>query len=289
MAAEKSSAIRRRRLRTELRRAREAVNLTQEQVTQEMEWSLSKLIRIETGAVGVSANDLKALLALYGVDDPERVRELKELARASRRRPEWWSIYRDLINEPYGRYMEMEAAASLVRQYQPLLVPGLLQTEEYARAIMKSGGPMDLSDEKAARYVDLRLTRQRELFSHEQYRVNALLGEASVRQIVGGPEVARNQLTALVEGRHPGVTVRVVPFGAGAHPGLTTGGFVILEFSDPMDDDVLCLEAAHDDIIERDHPVTVARYRNAFSKLEKLALSREKTTLLLKRLIDDIS
>ncbi|HEX6077137.1 MAG TPA: helix-turn-helix transcriptional regulator [Micromonosporaceae bacterium] len=287
MATEQSPAIGRRRLRIELRRAREAANLTQDQVVRELDWSLSKLIRIETGAVGVSTTDLRALLQLYGITDPERVRELTDMARASRRKPAWWSAYRDLLSEAYRKYAELEGAASVIQVFNPLLVFGPLQTREYAHAIVTSGGPSELSDEDIEKLVEFRMIRQRELFGNPQCQVTVLLGEAAVRQLVGDPQAMREQLGFLRDSDQAGLTLRVVPFGSGAHPGLA-GAFTILGFPDPVDDDVLCLDGIMNDIIERDNAELVSEYKSAFNRLEVLALSPEETSALLTRLIEDL-
>jgi hypothetical protein len=256
-------------------------------VVRELDWSLSKVIRIETGAVGVSTTDLRALLQLYGITDSDRVRELTEMARASRRKPAWWSAYRDLIPEGYRKYTELEGAASVIQVYNPLLVFGPLQTREYAHAIVASGGPSELTDEDIARLVEFRMIRQRELFGSTGCQVTVLLGEAAVRQVVGDPDVMREQLAFLRDGDHAGVTLRVVPFSSGAHPGLA-GAFTILGFPDPVDDDVLCLDGIMNDIIERDNAEQVSEYKAAFSRLEALALSPEETSALLVRCVEDL-
>jgi transcriptional regulator with XRE-family HTH domain len=287
-ATEQSPAMGRRRLRAELRRARDFAGMTQEQVSREMDWSLSKLIRIETGAVGVSTVDMKALLRLYGIDDPPRVKELTRLARASRRRPDWWAGYRDLISDSYRKYIEFEKAATRIRSWRPHLVPGLLQTEEYARAIVAHGGLNRPTERDIDRWVEIRMIRQRELFEHEPPQIVALLGEAVVRQVVGGPKIMRAQLSSLIERVGPDVDVRVVPFGAGTHPGLS-GGFAIMEFQDELDLDVVYLETARNDMIDVERPSSVNRYEQAFQTIGELALSQADTTSLLSKLIKELT
>ncbi len=287
-AIDQSPAMGRRRLRTELRRARDAAEMTQEQVSREMDWSLSKLIRIETGAVGVSTVDLKALLRLYGVDDPQQVKELTRLARASRRRPDWWAGYRDLISDQYRKYIEFEKAATRIRSWRPLLVPGLLQTEAYARAIVAHGGLNRPTERDIDRWVEIRMIRQRELFEHDPPHVGALLGEAVVRQIVGGPKVMREQLSTLIEKSGPNIEIRVVPFTAGTHPGLS-GGFAIMEFQDELDLDVVYLETARNDMIDVERPSTVNRWEQAFTDIGGLAMSQADTTALLHKLVKELA
>src|SRR5580704_7099732 len=130
-----SPVVQRRRLRTELRRARLDAGLTQEQVATAMDWSLSKLIRIENGTVGISMNDLKAILAHYKITDDRRSAELIALSRGARERS-WWNSYRDVAPRLI-QLIEYEAAAFIARNFQPLIVPGLLQTEEYARTSIR--------------------------------------------------------------------------------------------------------------------------------------------------------
>src|ERR1700689_4204887 len=130
-----SPAVQRRRLRAELRKARLEAGLTQDQVAVAMDWSLSKLIRIENGSVGISTNDLKAILRLYKIVEADRTSDLVALARAARERS-WWSVYRDVAPPRLLQLIEYEAASFITRNFQPLLVPGLLQTEDYARAVL---------------------------------------------------------------------------------------------------------------------------------------------------------
>ena len=136
MADGGSPLVQRRRLRTELKKARQASGLTQDQVAGEMDWSLSKIIRIESASSGISANDLKALLQLYGVKDPGQVDSLLALARAARERS-WWSAYRDVAPQPLLQLIEYESAAHVIRQFETMFIPGILQTEDYARAVIR--------------------------------------------------------------------------------------------------------------------------------------------------------
>ena len=234
-----SPVVQRRRLRIELRKARQDAEQTQEQVAAAMDWSLSKVIRIEAGNVGISTNDLKALLRHYKILDPVRTEELVALARAARERS-WWSQYRDAATPQLLQLIGYESAATVRRNFEPLLVPGLLQTEEYAAALIKA-----LDDRiPAARLetlVEIRLRRQELADRANPPLLFFILDEAVVRRLVGGKGVMRRQVRRLIEmTEKPNVTIEVVPFSAGAHPGLK-GSFVILEFPDAGDDDVLYL------------------------------------------------
>ena len=139
-----SPVVQRRRLRTELRRARLDADLTQEQVATAMDWSLSKLIRIENGTVGISTNDLKAILAHYKITDDRHTAEMLALSRGARERS-WWSAYRD-SSPRLIQLIEYESASFIIRNFQPMLIPGLLQTGEYAATMIRNLDPQ-ASDE----------------------------------------------------------------------------------------------------------------------------------------------
>jgi transcriptional regulator with XRE-family HTH domain len=264
-----SPVVHRRRLRTELRRARQEAGLTQEQVAEAMDWSLSKIIRIEAGNVGISTNDLKALLRHYRVD-PERTDEFVVLARAARERA-WWSVYRDVVNPWLLQLIGYESAAFITRNFETLLVPGLLQTEEYARALIREWEGR-APEERVDTLVEIRMRRQELLDRPDPPLLFFILDEAVVRREIGGKAVMRRQIRRLVElAAKPNITLELVPFAAGAHPGLR-GPFVILEFPDPADDDVLYLENARADLISRDVPEEVLAYREAFEQLRRASL-----------------
>jgi transcriptional regulator with XRE-family HTH domain len=265
--------VQRRRLRAELRRARQQAELTQEQVAGAMDWSLSKVIRIEAGSVGISTNDLKALLRLYKIFDEEQTVDLIALARVGRERS-WQSAYRDVVSARLLQLIETEGDASIIRTFEPLLVPGLLQTEEYARAVLgQFAAPT--TPERIDAQVEVRMRRPELLDRDDPPLMFFILDEAVTRRMVGSAAVMRRQVRRLVElaGR-PHVTIEIVPFSAGVHPGLQ-GPFVIYEFPDPADDDVLFLENPLGDVISRDSPEEILRYRVAFEQLRKLSLGRD--------------
>ena len=258
--------VTRRRLRTELRRLREEKGFAQETVANEMEWSISKLIRIENGSVGISVNDLKALLDLYELDDDQRD-DLIELARGSRQRM-WWSHYQKHLSATYLEFIGYEADASSIRHFQPLVVPGLLQTEAYARAINAGTTLTEEPQPGDEERIQVRLERQRDIFDREHpVEYIAVIDEAVLHRQVGGADTMRAQLAHLVEmARRPSVSVYVVPYPAGAHPGLS-GAFSIMEFADPVDDDVLYLDSGPNQAVLRDQPAAVQRYRRVFDRL----------------------
>lgn len=290
MAAAESPMVQRVRLRTELKKARREAGLTQEQVASAMEWSLSKLIRIEGGTVSVSVTDLRALLAHYQVTDPKEVEALVALARAARERS-WANAYREIISPQYLSYIEYESAASVIRQFEPMVVPSLLQTEEYMRVIV---GELGTTAERADTLVQLRLRRQELLEQDEQPQLHFVLDEAAVRRHVGGADAMRRQLGHLLTmSARDNITIEVVPFSAGYHPG-TRGPMVIFEFPDPRDDDVLYLENSRlerqsvDIVIGGDDPELVTTYREIFETLRGLSLGPEGSRAFLKRLSDEL-
>src|SRR6266545_4549959 len=138
MTPVQDAPIHRRRLRSELRRVRKGAGFTQRDVAEAMEWSLSKLIRTESGSVGISTSDLKVLLQHYGVVDPAEVERFLSLARAGKEQRGWWTEYRELAPHQYLTLLGYESSASVIQTLQPLVIPGLLQDEEYARAIIRA-------------------------------------------------------------------------------------------------------------------------------------------------------
>jgi transcriptional regulator with XRE-family HTH domain len=276
-----SPIVQRRRLRAELRAARLKAKLTQDQVASALDWSLSKVIRIEAGSVGISTTDLKALLSVYGIDDQAHIEKLVALGKAARERG-WWSNYRDVLSTELLQLIEYESAAAITRNFQPLVVPGLLQTEEYARATL----PEYVSVDRVEALVKIRMNRQELLDRLDGRQLFFILDEAVIHRLVGGKDAMRRQLLRLVElGRRPHVTIEVVPFSAGVHPGLR-GPFVVLEFPDPEDDDVLYLENTGGDLISREEPDQVLPYREAFEQLREMSLGPEGSAEYLRQIAD---
>src|SRR5690606_31643410 len=284
----------RRRLRHALRQARDAAGLTQEQVAEAMEWSLSKVIRIETGAVSVSTSDLRQLLQLYGVVDQQQVAELVELARIGRRKP-WWARYRDVVPPAYLAYVGLEDEAAAIRCFTPQGMPGLLQTEEFARALIDASlnlqevgegaevWPLRIGSSHAEEAVALRMTRQREVLGRQvPPDLTAVLDEAVLRREIGGAEVLRNQLLHLVGlGSNPHITIRVLPFTANVLNILSP--FIILEFPDPHDSDVVFAESSFEQTLI-DDPAVVATYRRVFRIVEAAALPEDASLELIAKI-----
>ncbi|MDX2529421.1 helix-turn-helix domain-containing protein [Streptomyces europaeiscabiei] len=269
MARDIDPSLNRRRLRIELRKARESAGLTQRDAAQGLEWSLSKLIRIEAGTVGLGVTDLRALLQQYRVTDASLVVELEEAARGSKGQS-WWAQYSDLVSPQFAQYLGYEGAANTIRMYNPIVLPGLLQTEDYATALLSARTP----EARVRRQVELRTTRQeRSLDSDHGPEVDIVLDEASVRRVVGGPAVMRRQLERVkAVAQHPRVSLQLLPFSAGAHYGTTTP-FILLGFKD--DDDLLYIEGPTGGLSNRDDLALTARYQECFEDISSIAYRGE--------------
>lgn len=289
MNSSPSPLVQRRRLSLELRRARAEIGYTQDQVAQSMDWSLSKVIRIESGGVSISTNDLRALLGLYEISERNRVNELLELARASRQSSPW-SKYRGDISAQYLQYIEYEEAASVLRLYEPLLIPGLLQTAEYATAIIRRLADPGTPEELLQARIEIRLSRQELLEQDPSPTIFCVLDEAVVQRLAGQRDVARGQIARLLElANRQNITLEIVPFSAGFHRGMLEP-FLIVEFPDPEDRDVLFSESSRDTIISHDEPGEVtAGYRQVFDQLRFISLGETGTMAYLRNLENRIT
>lgn len=277
--------LRGRRLAIELTRHREAAGLSREEAARQLEWSTSTIFRIETGRSRPQPGNVKVLLDLYGVSGPERD-GLIQLTRDARR-PGWWHSFRDVLPNPYEVYIGLEAGAASIRNFEPIVVPGLLQTEDYARQ-MSRGGPRELDRDEIERRVQVRIERQRILTREDRPRLWAVIDEAVIRRVVGSPEVMREQLQHLIESAEQGrTTLQVVPFGAGAHAG-TTGPFIILDFPEPTDPAVVYVETLAGDIYLEARP-DVERYTLAFDRLLAAALHPDDSMRLIQQAADALT
>ncbi|WP_409236221.1 helix-turn-helix domain-containing protein [Streptomyces sp. PA5.6] len=271
-----SAALQRLRLRTELRKARTAARLTQRQVAAKMEWSPSKLIRIEAGEVGISVNDLRPLLDAYGIRDRRKIEELLDLARGSRKMP--YTEYRDLYSKEFLQFLALESSAAIVRAYNSLQVPGPLQTEEYGRAIMRAY-EKGIDDEVVERAIEVRLSRQETLTSGDR-EIFYILDESVVRRQVGGRGIMRAQLERLAElAALPNVSIQILPFSVGAHPGIQ-GPFTLFEFAADEMPDTLYLENPRGDSYSTNAPEESGRYLERFWELEDLAIKERNVDML---------
>jgi transcriptional regulator with XRE-family HTH domain len=273
--------VKRRRLKAALRRERETTGLTQGQVADALDWSVSKIIRIETGAVGLSGTDLRALMDLYKITDEKRQTELLELARGSRKQS--WSEYGDVYSTAARRLFGYEASAKVIYKYEPTFIPGLLQTEEYARALLVGEGH---SEQETERMVRGRLERQELLDQDPRPQLEFVLGEATVSRLVGGQRVMLHQLEHLKAlAARPGITLQVLPFEIGAHPRMGEA-FTILEFADDDLDDVLYLESTGRESVSQEAPEVIADYRKDFVELQKRATSGKEFTTVIDKITE---
>lgn len=272
MTRGQSPTVRRRRLASELRRLREQARFTIEEVGEKLECSASKISRIETGHVRVAPRDARDMLELYGVRGDEQD-ALVQLAREARQRG-WWHAYNEVFT---GAFVGLESDASSLRAFQALLVPGLLQTERYAREVIQAMRPA-APETEIGRRVAARMTRQELLRDPHPPEYWAVVDEAVLHRAVGGRDVMAEQLTRLVEvAQWPHVTIQVVPFAAGAHPGME-GPFLILGF--PEDPDIVYVDRTHSGLyleLEAD----VRNYSLMFDHLRAAALEPDDSVALI--------
>jgi transcriptional regulator with XRE-family HTH domain len=267
MAQPETPITQQRRLRAELKRAREQSGMTQRDVALALDWSPSKVIRIETGAVIISTSDLMALLPHYGISDRKRIDELVEVARASRKQA-WWDDYRSYFSQQFLTFLGYEASTIRMRTFQALLVPGLLQTRGYSDALMRAGNN---NPDQIALGVEVRGKRQQILDFTAGPELFFVLDEAALHRWVGGPEVMREQLLRLEElDQRPNISIQVVPFTVGAHPGMR-GAFTIFEFPFEDEDYALLLEHPDSDVLIQNNPLEASDYVERFFDLESVA------------------
>lgn len=253
----------------ELKKLREAAELSGEQVASRLEWSQSKVSRIETGRIAVSAKDLRSLLDLYEVPEDEQERCL-ELAKGASVKG-WWAAYADAIPRDYADYIELESAACSILTYSPQIISGILQTEDYAQRVVQSALLISPPGE-VKRRVRVRMERQERLASARTQTLSVILDEASLRRRVGGPAVMKDQLKHLLRlAEHTNFTIRILPSETGEHP-ATAGEFTILQFPDSYDADVVHVEAMTSSLYVEEE-AEVFRYALAFNQLCSLALS----------------
>jgi transcriptional regulator with XRE-family HTH domain len=268
-----SPTLRRRRLEDELRRLRHEAGLPSTEAARRLGWSQGKLSKMELGEwIRPNPRDVEDLGKLYGVDDA-KLTELVELARGAKEKDGWWHPYRKQISHEYGAYIGFEAAASELFAFEPLMIHGLLQTEDYARTVIAALA--ELSPEQVEKRVEIRAKRQELLTrSDDPLRLWAVLHEAALRTPVGDGDAMRAQLGYLMEmSRLAKVTVQIIPFAAGVHAGMS-GSFTIMAFPEDQDLDVAYVEnPAGQHFIEA--AKEVAEFKVAFQRLQARALSIE--------------
>ena len=273
--------MRRRFVGGALRRYRENVGYALEDAARVLECDRSKISRIETGQRGIRPKELRELLTEYGVPESEQA---ALVAIASRGGPRgWWHQYADIWPEAYLDYVIMESAASEIMTYEAQLVPDLLQTDDYARAVA-AAEPQYATDQQREDAVAAKAVR-RQLVLGGKRRLRVILGEGALHQAVGGPGVMAGQISHLVElsGDSPDLTLQVLPFSAGAHAGAGGGSLAILRFPDAPSLGIVYLEALSGGVYLESQE-DVARYIRAFALLSSVALSAADSARLLRNL-----
>lgn len=288
MATDQGPVVQSALLRNELIRLRKDSGLTQEQVAASLDWSPSKLIRVEGGRSSITKVDLDALLTTYGVSSESQRERLQTLNRGARERP-WWAAYRDDIHPTYLEYVGYEAGAAYIRQYLAGVIPGLLQTPEYAEVLTANG--VDAS--RVEPVVQLRLQRQEELAKRStpprQYYV---IDESSILRHVGisqDPAIMPNQLRYIADKaeRDDRLSVRVIPFKAGAHSGLD-GPFTLLEFDGALPD-VLYIDLGREMTLVTGGDPRLGQYADDFEVLQETALSAADSIELIRQTAENMS
>jgi transcriptional regulator with XRE-family HTH domain len=278
--------VRRRRLGTELRNLRDKSGYKLEEVAAELGVAPSTLSRIETGKAPTKSAYLNQMLEMYGVTDPGQRRILVDMAREGHRKG-WWAAYEDVLPSGFDIYVGLETETTGIRSYEISVVPGLLQTANYARAILREMFPRHTADQ-IDRLAELRMARQQRLADDPPLELWAILDEAVVQRTVGGAAVMRRQLNRLLaEAARPGVTLQVLPFSSGAHAGHG-GPFSILEFPERSDTEVVYVESVAGFIYLERHKEVRVRIE-AFDRLRAAALPPAASTDLIAQVAEGLA
>ncbi|MFF9853818.1 helix-turn-helix domain-containing protein [Streptomyces litmocidini] len=272
MASNVNPTVRRRRLGQELRKLREAKNMTAEQVAERLLVSQSKISRLENGRRSISQRDVRDLCGVYEVEDERMVDSLMQMAKDSRQQG-WWHAFGDI---PYSVYIGLETDAESLRMYESQIIPGLLQTPAYAEAVI-SGAMPESTPVEIEKRVTVRTRRQDRIRDEERpLRLWAVIDEGALHRIVGSRQLMVEQLEHLIEQSHlPHVTVQVIPFEMGAHPGIS-GQYSILEFPDTSDSSVVYIEGVTSDLY-LEKAQDVSKYSVMYEHLRAQALNVEQT------------
>ncbi len=269
----------------ELRRLRETNELTREDVAERTGINEATLYRIETARVRPQRRTLMGMLDLYGVVDPQRSEILALLRQADEQ--SWLRPYHADLPDAYTTYISFEAEAQSVRNYESLFVPGLLQSEGYAQAVIQGVLPTATSKQVDQR-VQARMERQAVFDKEDPLKLWAILDEASLRRAVGGTKVMKDQLERLLQlSEQSHVTLQVIPFKAGAHPGMP-GSFVLIDFPDPADPSLVYIDSMGGDLF-LEAEVDVRRYEQSFDHLRAMALSPGASANLVSDVMQDIN
>lgn len=276
--------VRLRRLAGELRRLRDAAGFSREDVTEATGINDSTLYRIETARTRPQKRTLLTLLKHYAVEEQQR-EHLVALSKESVEQG-WLRGFHSDLPEEYTAYISFEAEALGVRNYESLFIPGLLQTEDYARAVIRGVLPMANQQEVEHR-VQARMERQHLLGKEQPLKLWVIVDEAALRRLVGGSKVMKAQLDHLLDViREPHVTLQVIPFDTGAHAGMP-GSFVLMDFADPMDTDLIYIDSMAGDLF-LESEADVSRYSTIFDNLRAVALSPDSSVELVAKIAREI-
>ncbi|WP_342787140.1 helix-turn-helix transcriptional regulator [Actinomadura decatromicini] len=269
----------------QLRRYREAAGISTEKAGYEIRGSHSKISRMELGRVGFKERDVADLLTLYGVTDEGRREPLLDLADHANR-PGWWQEYGDIVPTWFEPYLGLEQGAVVARVYAVQDVPELLQTRDYARALVTARHP-DASADEVERRVELRMRRRRVFERPDPLKLWAVVDEAALRRTVGGPETMRDQIRFLADmARLPNVTVQVLPFACGGHA-AEGGPLTLLRFAEPELPDVVYMEQLTGAVYP-DRPADITRYRDVLNRLGVQAEPPVETQSILRDVLHQV-
>ncbi|MGW2326565.1 helix-turn-helix domain-containing protein [Streptomyces sp. NPDC001700] len=282
MTSNVGPTVRRRRLGQELRRLRQEKGMTAEEVAEELMVSQSKISRLENGRRSISQRDVRDLCRTYKVEDKALIDSLMQMAKESRQQG-WWNAFGDV---PYSVYIGFETDAASLRVYEPQVMPGLLQTPDYAEAVI-SGALPEVAPDQIGQRVQVRLRRQERITDPlAPLRLWAVVDEAAMRRVVGNHKIMSDQLEYLVRMSHePHVTVQALPFGMGSHPGMS-GQFTILEFSDESDTSVVYLEGVTSDLY-LEKLTDVQSYSMMYEHLRAQALNVDQSRQFITEVAQD--
>lgn len=289
----RTPSLQKRLLIMALKDARERAGYTQREVATALEWSPSKLLRMENGQVNIGVTDLHALLSQYGVKDRREVDALAEMARDARR-PSPFSTYRAALSEAFLTYLEFESSALRIRTFEPLLIPGLLQTPDYAESVVRKYSSADTEESVIQQRVEARLRRQDLFDAPDSPEFYFIIDEAALRRMVGveadgaGQATMPGQLEHLKKmNRRDNVRIQVVRFNAGAHRGLT-GSFFHLEFPSEIPlPDIVYLENARGDAVSYENSADTSQHLTTFFDLEDIATHESHLDGILDEIIEE--
>ncbi len=283
MAQGGTRVMHQRRLRAELRRIREDAGCTQKSVAEAMGWSTSKVIRMETGKLNASTSDVMALLLFYGITNPEVTEELLAITRT--REAMWWDEYRDFFSKQFMHFLDYENSASHIRHYVGFVVPGLLQIEDYARAVISGNTEADGIE----RGVQVRMRRQELLENQSGPKASFIIDESALHRWIGGPHVLMRQLVRLKEAsEQSNISIRVMPYSVGMHPALMRRSFMIFEFQSHDEEPIVNIEdPQRDELIQVDKE-TNSIFVETFHALENIAADETESCKIISSALDSV-